>query len=39
MWLWNAFQIEFDERELRREIGITIRNIHGIRSGKANYLR
>ena len=26
-----VFQMEFDEREMRKEIGITIRNIHGIR--------
>ena len=26
-----CLQQEFDERELRREIGIVIKNIHGIR--------
>ena len=26
------FQIEFDEKELRKEIATTIQNIHGIRS-------
>lgn len=27
----TVFQMEFDERELRREIGIIIKNIHAIR--------
>jgi hypothetical protein len=26
-----SFQIEFDEKELRREITFAIKNIHGIR--------
>ncbi|KAK7475452.1 hypothetical protein BaRGS_00033333 [Batillaria attramentaria] len=30
---FELVKMEFDERELRREIGITIRNIHGIRTG------
>ena len=30
--LWNKIlQIEFDEKELRREITYAIKNIHGIR--------
>ncbi|PVD21943.1 hypothetical protein C0Q70_17746 [Pomacea canaliculata] len=30
---FELVKMEFDERELRREIGITIKNIHGIRTG------
>ncbi|XP_070175963.1 dynamin-1-like isoform X8 [Littorina saxatilis] len=30
---FELVKMEFDERELRKEIGITIRNIHGIRTG------
>ncbi|KAK6194605.1 hypothetical protein SNE40_000211 [Patella caerulea] len=30
---FELVKMEFDERELRKEIGITIKNIHGIRTG------
>ncbi|KAK3782580.1 hypothetical protein RRG08_028075 [Elysia crispata] len=30
---FELVKMEFDEREMRREIGITIKNIHGIRTG------